>query len=212
MVECENGNKSHFEKIIHCPYIEYSDSSNFPKLILEKNRQYLISRVGNEFYNKMILRDYYIIDFNNYEEIKKTKPWIGKELCNKNIKYALGYYFKIQDSLNYYITISYDKKGKMLSKHQLPNQKTNPNFYQIINLCDAKEIAEKDTVFSGKIINASLEFSKTKNSFIWRIEKPSEWQAKGIIIHKYLVINANNGNLIQREKEISRSVHYDVDF
>lgn len=81
-VNCENGNKNHFAMVSHCPYSE-TDTTHIPKNSVELNRKYLVQRVGSEFY---ALLNYYScqeINFENYVEIKKTKPWIDKKMLTK---------------------------------------------------------------------------------------------------------------------------------
>lgn len=199
-VNCANGNKHHFEMIVNCPY-EETDTLHLPKTIRDKSKKYLIERIGKEFYNKLNYYSSQIIDFNKYLEIKKQKGWISST-SDKRIKYAIQYYFSVQEGMRYYISVVFDKNGNIISKQQLPDHKKNEQFDKIISVCDAKLIAEQDSIFPGILLNISLEYLASANTFVWKVKKPS---IPGIkpeeTIYRYILINAVSGQIIKRESE-----------
>ncbi len=199
-IECENGNKSHFEIIANCPY-EETDTLHLPQTIKDNARKYLTGRIGSAFYSKLNYYSCQVVDFTKYREIKKQKGWIRKT-SDRRVKYAIQYYFTIQDSMRYYLSIVFDKDGNIISKNQLPDFKSNSRFDKIMSICDTKVIAEQDTVFTGKLQNISLEYLDSANTFIWRVEKPSVAGTKPMErIGRFILINAVNGEIIKRETE-----------
>lgn len=204
-IECQNGNKSHFEMVIHCPY-EETDTLHLPQIIKDNAKTYLIERVGIDFYTKLNYYSSQIVDFKKYKEIKKQKGWIRKR-SDRRVKYAIQYYFIVQDSMRYYLLVVLDKDGNIISSDQLPNYKSNGQFDKIISVCDTKLIAEQDTLFSGKLLNISLEYLDSENTFVWRVEKTSvEGTKPRETIHRFILINAVRGEIIKRETETWTSV------
>ncbi len=204
-IACNNGNKSHFEMVTHCPY-EETDTSHLPQLIMANAKDYLINRIGNKFYKKLNYYSSQVIDFKKYKEIKKQKGWISKT-SDRRVKYAVQYYFTVQDNMRYYISVVFDKDGNIISNDQLPNHTSNEQFDKIISVCEMKLIAEQDTIFTGKLLNISLEYLNSVNSFVWRVEKPwIEGTKPREEIHRFLLINAVSGQIIKRENETWTSV------
>jgi hypothetical protein len=204
-IECKNGNKDHFDIVIHCPYQE-TDTTKLPQIVLENARKYLTKRVGLQFYQQLNYYACQIIDFSKFDEIKKQKGWID-EKADKRVKYAVQYFFVVQDSMRYYLTLAFDTSGNIISKDQLPNISSNMQFDKIISVCDAKQFAEQDKKFKGELQNISLEFSDKANAFIWRIEMPTiKGKKKRENVHRFLLLNANNGQLVKRETEIWTTV------
>ena len=197
-IPCDNGNKDHFAMIIHCPYQE-TDTTKIPKTILDTARQYLLDRVGANFYNRIKFYSCQIIDFKKYNAIKKEKPFIDKEIADKRVKYALQYYFTVQGNMQYYLSLVYDKDGKFISEHFLPDRKTNKFFDKIIDVCKATQIIEADSIFNGQVEEIYLEFSQTDNSFVWIALKPNIYEGPKTIISRYIIINATTGQLIKRK-------------
>ncbi|MFZ4725322.1 MAG: hypothetical protein ACOYMD_07710 [Paludibacter sp.] len=198
IVPCENGNKDHFEAVIHFPYIEI-DSTKLPKTIHESARNYLFNRLGVSFYTKVYY--YSSQDVNYKSKIYKFNGFPNPKL-DMRTKYAIQYFFTIQDCMRYYFTIVFDKNGRVISKAQIPNFKKNIQFDKIISICDAKIISEQDKLFLGEIKNISLEYYDLINSFIWRVEKPSvKGKKPREEIHRFIILNANTGRVIKRETE-----------
>lgn len=199
----DNGGKDHFEPITFCPYVEYSDTNKIPQTIRQINRQYLTERLGETFIKKVIFRNIVVIDSDRFDDIKKTKGWIRKDLCNNKVKYAFEYYFVVQDSMNYYFTTVYDVDGNMLSKPQLPDINKNNKFDSIIDICQAKQIAETDKKYKGQMEGASLAYSDKDNIFIWEIEKPEIRKGKGkrTVITPFVIINSQTGKILRHRIE-----------
>lgn len=191
--------------VIHCPY-EETDTLHLPQVIKDNAKKYLIGRVGSGFYGKLNYYSSQIVDFEKYKKIKKQKGWISKT-SDRRVKYAIQYYLIVQDSMRYYLSVVLDKDGNIISNDQLPNYKSNEQFDKIKSVCDTKLIAEQDTVFPGALLNISLEYLDSSNTFVWRVEKPP---VEGIIprktIHRFVLINAVNGQIVKRETETWTSV------
>src|ERR1022692_1645774 len=145
-ISCENGGKDCFGMILYCPYDE-ADTSKLPKIILDNCKKYLISRVGESFYRRLYYNSCQIINFEDYNRIHLEKPYISGDDCDKKIKYSIMYYFKITDTLRYYLTLVFDKNGKIISKDQLPNVNKNKSFSNMIDICEAVKIAKQDSLF-----------------------------------------------------------------
>ncbi len=203
-IECQNCNKSHFEMVVNCPY-EETDTLHLPQTIKDNAKKYLLERVGIEFYKKLNYYSCQVVDFKKYKEIKKQKGWISKT-SDRRVKYAIQYYFIVQDSIRYYLSVVLDKDGNIISSDQLPNYKSG-RFDKIISVCNTKLIAEKDTIFPGRLLNISLDYLDSENTFVWRVEKPSVVGTKlRETIHRFILINAVSGQIIKRETETWTSV------
>lgn len=204
-INCINGNKSHSEVLFDCDYQE-TDLLHLPQKIKDNAKTYLIERVGKEFYNKLNYYSSQVVDLEEHNEITKEKRW-KRKARDKSAKYVIQYYFTIQDSLRYYISVVFNSNGNIISKDQLPNHNRNIKFNKIISVCQIKLIAEQDTVFPGNILNVSLEYSDIVNSFVWRIEKPSVAGPKpGENIHRFILLNAVSGRMVKRETETWTSI------
>lgn len=191
--------------VVQCPY-EETDTLHLPRTIKDNAENYLVGRIGIEFYNKLNYYSSQIVDFKKYKEIKKQKRWISKK-GDRRVKYAIQYYFVVQDSMRYYLSVVFDKDGNIISSDQLPNHKSNGQFDRIISVCDTKFIAEQDTIFPGRLLNISLEYLDSENTFVWRVEKPSVAGTKPReTIHRFILINAVNGQIVNRETETWTSV------
>lgn len=198
IVPCENGNKGHFETVIHFPYLEI-DSTKLPQTIHDSARNYLINRLGASFCKKIYF--YASQDVDNKAKIYKFNGFPNPKL-DKRTKYAIQYFFIIQDSMRYYFTLVFDKNGRVISKAQIPNYKKNNQFDKIISICDAKIISEQDKLFLGELKNISLEYYDLINSFVWRVEKPFvKGKKPREEIHRFIILNANTGQVIKRETE-----------
>jgi hypothetical protein len=202
-ISCNNGNKTHFYPVMDCPYFE-TDTTHIPELILVNAKKYLLDRVGESFYKKLNFYECQIVNFKKFDPAMGTgrAPWMGHG-GNKKIRYAIQYYFIVQDSMRYYLSLIFDKNGNILSMPQLPSAKQNPKFDSIISLCDIIHLSENDSIFKGEVQEGiSLEYSDRDNVFTWRIEKPPIQGPKPkITIHRFLIMNANNGSVIKRETE-----------
>src|SRR5579872_5457869 len=91
VIPCNNGNKTHFHSIMDCSYFE-TDTSHIPKFILDSGRNYLIDRVGENFYKKLTFYECQIVNFKKYDRSMGIgiEPWKGHG-GNKKIKYAIQY-------------------------------------------------------------------------------------------------------------------------
>ena len=191
--------------VVHCPY-EETDTLHLPQAIRDNARKYLVERAGNEFYIKLNYYSCQVVDFKKYKQIKKQKGWISNT-SDRRVKYAVQYYFPVQDNMRYYISLVFDKEGKIISDHQLPDHKSNSGFDKLISVCETKLIAEQDTVFAGRVLGISLEYSNSANAFVWRAEKPSvPGKQPKESIHRFILINAVSGQITDRETETWTSV------
>lgn len=203
----ENGGEKHFYDIMHCPYTEYADTNMIPVSVRQVNQNYLINRLGQQFfYSKLKLRNVVVVDTAKFEEIRKTKGWISNSMCDKKTKYAFEYYFSVQDSLNFYFTTIYDSNGNLLFYHQIPDIRSNPNFYTYLDACKISKIALADRKFKGNIKSIRLDFDPQKNIFVWVVKKPSRYSGKNnkTIHSRYLIIHAQTGKII--EHKVTKSV------
>ncbi|HYV92891.1 MAG TPA: hypothetical protein VE978_13930 [Chitinophagales bacterium] len=213
-IGCNNGNLDHFEMVEHCPY-EETDTTKLPSVVRDNARRYLTTRVGQQFYLKLNYYQCQIVDFQRFDEIKQEKGWIDENLSDKRVKYAIQYYFVIQDSLRYYLSLVFDKDGRIISKDQLPSVRKNKRFNEIISVCDANKIAEHGKAFNAEYESTSLEYMDRRNCFVWRIEVEEAPVPRGKpnkIIHRILLLNANNGKVMKREKETWISVGHNDHF
>jgi hypothetical protein len=203
-ISVDNGKKRNFDMVIHCPYYE-TDTTQIPQQIMEISRKYLFEKSGLHFYNNFMFYSCQIIDFKKYRKIKKEKPYIDKKMADKRVKYALQYYFVIQDSVRYYFSLVYDKNARLISEDFIPDQRKNNNAYKIINICEAAKISEKDSLFKGDLQNIYLDFLPKENTFIWVAEKPEVRKGREITF-QYIIINAFSGKIIDHKCEYRISV------
>lgn len=185
--------------VIHTPY-QKVDTIAVPKEIREKNRKYLYERVGETFYDKLQYYGCQIIDLKKYKQIKKERGFTSKKLTDKRVKYAFQYYFVIQDSMRYYLSTVYDKDGNLISEHQLPAISRNDSLDNIIDVCQAKQVAETDENYKGKLEGIALQFSAEYNSFVWEIEKPAIRKGKEITT-PFIIVHAQTGKIIGHRTE-----------
>lgn len=200
----------HFSMIVHTPYTE-ADTNEIPKEIRVKNKNYLLERVGENFKCKLNYYSCQIIDFKNYKNIKSERGFTRKDLSDKRAKYAFQYYFEVQDSMRYYLSIVYDKEGNVISDHQLPKVQKNGSFDSIITVCQAKQIAEDNKKYQGKLEGISLEYSSKHNSFVWEVKKTRIVKGKDVTI-PFVLVCAQTGRVIGHRIELGRIVCILPDF
>ena len=187
----------HFDMVSDCPFME-TDTAKLPKAVLDSSKKYLVNRVGKDFYKRLNYYSCEIVDFSKFDEIHETKPWIDKQAADKRVKYAIEYYFIVQDSMRYYLTLVYDTNARLISKHFLPDSKKNKDFDKIINACQAIQLID-----GGEIQEISLEYLPSKNTFVWRVTSDTE-RGASTIIERQTTINACTGKLLKRKKTTTR--------
>ena len=198
----ENGNLGHFDMVIHCPYTEI-DSASIPGNILHVATKYLLSRVGNQFYNTLHFYSAQVIYFKKFKEIEKRQPWIRRS-ADKRVKYAVQYFFYVQDSMRYFLSLVFDKNAHIISNDQLPDIKNDKQAGKIISACKALHIAASDTLFAGESETIFLSYSNSIHAFVWQIKR-IDWhstQSHGLIT-RVESIHANTGVIIKREETVS---------
>ncbi len=187
-IPANGGNNSHFGVVLDCPYAEVADTSDLPKGLLKATRKYLLKRVGPTFYKRLV---YY------------SSQTIGderRESCTPGAKYAVQYMFADADSMEFYVTMLFDKDLKVLSKPFLPDVKKNPKFGKYIGFCEAYKKVQADTLPDVQLSYLTLEYSPKLNSFVWVARKDDT----------YIIINAQTGNVIRRKNtDGSKMVDFD---
>lgn len=180
------GNVTHFSVLANCPYM-VADTSQFPSPIRAAINNYLLKRAGAAFYKRLHYYSCYTINANTDYG------------CLDGARFAIQYYFDVQDTMRYYISLVMDLNGNLLSRHFLPDVKTNPNFANIISLCDAYKIADADTFKIDKKV-LSLEYSETRNAFVWVAATDKEDKYSSATKPPYLTLNAQTGAVVRRVK------------
>lgn len=192
-----NGGTGHFAPIVHCPYVEYSDSSKIPSFVIDQNDKYLTDRMGKDFFEKrVIFRNYIVIEPARFDELRKQKGYLNLEMCDSKVKYAFEYYIVIDRDINFYFTTVYDSVGNLLSSHQTPNVAQNKHYDVVIDVCKAKQIADSNQHFKGEVKDISLEYEDAINSFVWVAEKPHVIKG-GNFTGRFIVINAQTGKIVR---------------
>lgn len=168
-----------------------------PDSIIEKSNQFIISKVGQEF-------------FNNYMSInKELTRYIPANLhCIKNLSYCADYllapnYFMVyslkipnKPYANVSISFSVDKNGNIIAGSQqgLPDCVSKPSECEFL-------IDENDAIKIAR--NAGLEegISDWKTSFHWAYGNPGSyvWTVQNYLSSnngKIVMIDANSGDII----------------
>jgi uncharacterized membrane protein YkoI len=206
----------------------FPDTATIPPFIIDINKNYLMERVGKEFFKtRVVFRRSETIDMNQTEqygkiyniidsdiESKLDDSWFADSANLKNdsidfyslkrkkdeIKYSFEYYFEVEKGLNFYFATVYDVWGHLISKDQIPDVKKNKEGYKIISLCEAQKIAESDKKYKGELTHISLKYEPNKKIFVWEIGKPilTEGDTR---IYPQVTVNAQTGKIIDRKKE-----------
>lgn len=183
-ISYNTGNFDYFGVVSGCPFTP-ADTNQLPSFIRAEVHRYLVERVGQAFYQKL-----------HYQACQVIAPNADKT-CLHDAQFAIQYYFYIHDTMRYNIALVMDLNGNLLSRHFLPDVKRNPNFANIITLCDAYTIAQNDTF---KIENPvlSLQYSETKNAFVWVAATTYGNKYSNATKPPYLTINAQTGLVFKR--------------
>jgi hypothetical protein len=196
-----NGNLNHFNAVLYAPY-EEMDTTRIPSFILDSARIYLLKRVGNSFYNKLTYYKSQYID-TSLNEAKRCNA----KNYDSRMKYAIQYYFMVQDNMRYYLTLIFDEKGTVISKNQLPDSKTNKQFNEILPVCEVNKRVADDHFFKGELKHIRLDYSNEKNTFVWNVQKPSVKGRKSHeSVQRYIIVNATTGKVITRQNKTVRIV------
>jgi signal recognition particle subunit SEC65 len=189
-----NGCENHFDQLLGTPYKE-TDTLHLPPQVMDSARAYLYKRLGNSFYKRLNYYQCQVIDWTTY---KKQRD---RDEPDKRVRYAVQYFFSIQDSLKYYFSIVSDKDFRIISKNFIPDINKNKDCVNFLPACDIKPIAEKDTVYPGKTVSVTPGYNDSLNCFTWKVEKPEMPTKKtDTQIRGFLIYNATTGKLIHRER------------
>jgi hypothetical protein len=183
------------DPVYRCPTNQI-DTNQIPAYFLERTRNYLIKRVGSEFYTTLAFEDARTIDTNSW---RLELPWVDKRIARK-LKYSFRYSFMVQDSMKYFFSVVLDQKGRRISKHHLPSLKNIKNFTKKVDACKAVSIANRDSVFIGQAYRIDFEYSERYNCFIWAAYKPSIKIDDDNIILIKILINSNTGKINGRQQ------------
>lgn len=178
------GNKDHFNVVENCNYVN-ADTAQLPQPVRMAARNYLQGRVGPAFYKQL-----------KYGSCQLIRDSYGLP-CLQNARFAIQYYFDVADSMRYTVSLVMDLNGNVLSRPMLPDVKGNAKFDKIITLCEAVEIAARDTQqIPNKVF--SLEYAETINSFVWVVGVDTKDPYRPTTKPPYLVIHAQNGQVVNR--------------
>ncbi len=169
----------------------YTDSqSNVPENVLKRSNSFIVSKVGQEFFDSYIKPD--------FQETKKI-----------NSKYYMVYNFKIPDKpyVDNKIKFEVDSTGRIINQGNiigLPDCNADPGKCEFnINEEQATQIA-KDNNFEEGIKAWKVEFKWTPkyNQYVWSIRSTFEEmqnsngiRAKG----KVMLIDPNSGKVISTD-------------
>lgn len=179
-----HGNKDHFNVVENCNYVN-ADTAQLPLPVRMAARNYLKDRVGATYYKQL-----------KYASCQLIRNSDGLP-CLYNARFAIQYYVDVTDSIRYTVSLAMDLNGNVLSRPMLPDYKTNPKFDKIITLCEAAQIASRDTQHIPNPV-LSLEYSESLNSFVWVVGSSAQNKYTHATKPPYIVINAQNGHVINR--------------
>lgn len=102
--------------------------------------------------------------------------------------------------MRYYLSVGYDKEGKLICEHFLPDKNSNQNFDKIIDVCAAVKIAETDSVYKSEVMTIFLEYMPSENAFVWIVRKFNIDEGRSSL-HRFIIINATTGKLVKHKTE-----------
>lgn len=166
---------------------------DLPKRVQIKVKSLFINRVGEKFYNRLILNGGQIID------IKRLYTVVPSAIFWERVPPIYSLCFSILDSSKhsslYSFILNLDEKGKVIGEIELPDIKHNSFRSWIIPLEEAKQIAIANN-FYDKYTNVKSRYYPKAGSIVWEFEQiePGE----GTKNRTLLLIDASNGSIVAK--------------
>ncbi len=166
---------------------------DLPEDIQRKVKTLFINRVGEKFYNRLILNGGQVVNLTRlYAVVPSAKSW-------KYVPPIYSLCFTILDNTKhislYSFILKLNKQGNVIGEIELPNIKQNPSKSQIITLDEAKQIAVANN-FYNKYTDVKTVYYPATDSIVWKFEQlePGE----GTRDQKQLLIDASNGSVVAK--------------
>ncbi|MBL7813170.1 MAG: hypothetical protein JNL57_13190 [Bacteroidetes bacterium] len=169
-VRCSNGHYNHFDHVLCCPYAE-TDSQHIPAFVHHKARQYLRRRCGKTFSSGISLYQCQLIEPSLRDSLFQVHPWKRSRHCARRQRYAMQFYFTIQNDFRYYFTLSFNPKGHRLFAHQIPRKGLKGNKGRFARPCTIYKKALNDKRWDGRVTDITLDYQRLRNRFVWYVEK-----------------------------------------
>jgi len=199
-LEWMNGGKAHWRAIMNCPYVEHPTADSIPHHIRDANGRYLAGRMGMHFLEvNLIFLGAVIIRHDLFDTLEKVHPWIDKDACDGRIAYAFEHCFLVQDSMRFYFTTIFDRKGQLVTPHQIPDMPMSADI-RWVSACEARSIAEADDSYAGRVEGISFEYYKPCNCFVWKARKTQIRNGRKIIT-PYALVDARSGKVLDHVLE-----------
>lgn len=180
--------------VMNCPYYSFGayiaqeprNLNELPINISNKVKNYILSRVGEEFYKNIYFKKGQIKDsipYKKYFKNSKIKTRYHYYLCfaYSNIKMGIGEYTS---------NIELDEFGNVLKDIDFP--KKNPEINKLVSLKEIKEKAINEEFYIEEKTEIEMNYDANKNILIWKFIN-KEYRPNGVYIQKELIYNAHNG-------------------
>lgn len=195
--------------------VNFNDIPQQDSVVIERIKQSIKIRGGQEFYDRLILRNLTIAH----------RP----KKCDQR-KYTLRFIFPIDTVFYHLFSLTYDEEGNLISAQQFPDNSTNKKILNFIDYCTAIDIALQDTTFKkaydnpghtrsrknektgeyekiGNLPEMELAYDQDSNSWIWRLytetvfdgDKGDMSCVTGTWTGQKIIINAHDSSIMSVE-------------
>ena len=159
--------------------------NDLPLTISQKVKDYLLSRVGENFYKKLYFKEGKIIDslFCKRHNMETRYLYI---LCFSfsNIEKGIGEYTS---------NIEVDEFGKIITEIDLPKNSNSIN--KLISLKEAKNKAINQKFYVEEKTKIELNYDVSKNILVWKFTN-EDYKSNNTFLQKILRYNAHSGKYL----------------
>jgi hypothetical protein len=182
-------------------------------IAIEKAKEYIVKNRGAEFLNHVDFERINITYLDSADAFTNLDFYLKKvpryDLSKCKAKYFVNFMFHSDKTEFYRFGVAMNEEFEILSPLLLPDNKTNPDFYKVIEPQEAYKIAlkkHKKLIKNAKSIH--FYYEEELNAFVWDItgqreeEKPkSKTQTRIDINYGFVRINAVTGEILYAARD-----------
>lgn len=191
--------------VMSCPYYSFGayiakeprSLDDLPLDISLKVKNYLLSRVGKEFYEKIYFKKGQIKDsipYKKYFPNSQRNPEYYDQMKTRYHYYLCFAYSNMEKGIGEYCSnIELDEFGNIIKNIDFPKKNSEINKLVSLNKTKNKAISRKFYI-EGKT-KIELNYDVNKNILVWEFIN-EEYKPNGIYIQEILQYNAHNGKYL----------------
>jgi hypothetical protein len=183
--------------VMNCPYYSFGayiakeprSLEDLPLNISLKVKNYLLSRVGEEFYKKIYFKRGQIIDSIPYKKYFKNS-----QMKTRYYYYLCFAYSNMEKGIGEYCSnIELDESGNIIKDIDFP--KKNSAINKLVSLQEIKNKAINRKFYVKEKTKIELSYDESKNILVWKFTN-EDYKPNNTFLQKILRYNAHDGKYL----------------